>query len=102
MEPPSSTPSHTSPSNEPVQAPPQKDVVEHPTSPQQSNAVSISQTSQEMNQYIEAMTNLPEIRQERIAQIQIAMQKGSYVISSEDLADKLIQELSGKPPSSPS
>jgi len=62
--------------------------------PQQSETVSISQAGQEIKQYTEAMAELPDIREERIAQIQAALKKGTYSVSSQDLADKLIQELS--------
>jgi negative regulator of flagellin synthesis FlgM len=71
-----------------------RDKVELSTPPQQSETVSISQTGQEINQYTEAMAELPDIREERIAQIQEALEKGTYSVSSQDLADKLIQELS--------
>ncbi len=72
----------------------QKDKVERPTRSQPSETVSISQTGQEINQYTAAMANLPDIRQERIAQIQTALEKGTYSVSSQDLSEKLIQELS--------
>lgn len=86
---------HSSPSKETVPASEKhKDTVERSTSPHQSESVSISQAGQEINQYTEAMADLPDIRQERIAQIQAALEKNSYSISSQDLADKLIQELS--------
>ena len=71
-----------------------KDKIELLTPPEQSETVSISQTGQEINQYNEAMAELPDIREERIAQIQAALEKGTYSVSSQDLADKLIQELS--------
>ena len=71
-----------------------KDNIELSTPPQQSETVSISQTGQEINQYIEAMAELPDIREERIAQIQAALENGTYSVSSQDLADKIIQELS--------
>ena len=71
-----------------------KDKIELSSPPQQSETVSISQAGQEINQYTEAMAELPDIREERIAQIQAALKKGTYSVSSQDLADKLIQELS--------
>ena len=72
----------------------ENDKIELLTPPQQSETVSISQTGQEINQYTEAMAKLPDIRKERIAEIQAALEKSTYSVSSQDLADKLIQELS--------
>jgi negative regulator of flagellin synthesis FlgM len=71
-----------------------EDKIELLAPPQQSETVSISQTGQEITQYTEAMAKLPDIRKERIAEIQAALEKGTYSVSSQDLADKLIQELS--------
>jgi anti-sigma28 factor (negative regulator of flagellin synthesis) len=43
------------------------------------------------------MADLPDIRKERIIQIQLALENDTYSVSSTDLADKIIQELSNKP-----
>ncbi len=98
MEPLSSTPSHAaqpSLSKPPLQASEKpKSIIAHHASPHELESVSISQAGKEISQYTEAMRNLPDIRQERIAQIQTALQEGTYTVSSEDLADTLIQELS--------
>lgn len=98
MQPLSSIPSgstQSSPSKEALSASVKdKDKIELSTPPEQSETVSISQTGQEINQYTEAMAELPDIREERIAQIQAALEKGTYSVSSQDLADKLIQDLS--------
>ncbi len=106
MEPLSSTPSHavqSSLSKEQLQdSAKQKGIIEYQAPPQELESVSISQAGKEINQYTKVLSNLPDIRQERIAQIQTALQKGTYIVSSEDLADKLIQELSGNPSDSPS
>jgi len=63
-----------------------------------SEPVSISQTGQEINRYTEAMALLPDIRKERIIQIQQALENGTYTVSSQDLADKIIRELSDQLP----
>jgi negative regulator of flagellin synthesis FlgM len=88
-----SGPTQPSPSKEALSAS-LNDKIELSTPHQQSETVSISKTGQEINQYAEAMAELPDIREERIAQIQAALEKGTYSVSSQDLADKLIQELS--------
>jgi flagellar biosynthesis anti-sigma factor FlgM len=106
MKPLSSTSSHAvqpSLSKPPLQASAKhKSIIAHHTSPHELESVSISQAGKEISQYTEAMRHLPDIRQERIAQIQTALQEGTYTVSSEDLADTLIQELSNNPSSSPS
>jgi flagellar biosynthesis anti-sigma factor FlgM len=89
--PPSSTQSSPSKDAFPASA---KDKGDLSAPPQQSETVSISQSGQEITQYTEAMAELPDIREERIAQVQAALEKGTYSVSSQDLADKLIQELS--------
>jgi len=75
-----------------------KDKVERSPSSQQLESVSLSQTGQEIKQYIEAMADLPDVRQERITEIQAAVKKGTYSVSSQDLADKLIQDISTQQP----
>ena len=65
---------------------------------QQVEPVSISPSGQEIGHYTEAMANLPEVRQERITKIQDALQKGNYSVSSKDLADTLIKEISNHSP----
>ncbi len=64
------------------------------TSDEQSEPISISPTSQELKQYTEIMAELPDIRKKRIDQIQSALESGTYSVSSQDLADKIIQDLS--------
>jgi flagellar biosynthesis anti-sigma factor FlgM len=106
MEPLSSTPSpaaQPSPSKQPLQASAKHEsIIAHHDSPHELESVSISQAGKEISQYTEAIRNIPDIRQERIAQIQTALKEGTYTVSSEDLADKLIQELASNPSDSSS
>ena len=78
----------------------QQDTTTHSTSPQQSEPKLLSQTAQTIKQYQEALSHLPDIRTERIIKIQQALEEGTYSVSSQVLADKLIQELSNTPPES--
>ena len=98
MQPLSSIPSsstQTPPSQEtPSTSVKDKEKNELSTPPQQPETVSISQAGKEISQYTEAIAELPDIREERIAPIEAALKKGTYSVSSQDLADKLIQELS--------
>jgi flagellar biosynthesis anti-sigma factor FlgM len=101
MQPLSSIPSHSVPSSpvkETLHTPATvKNTVDHSPPPQQVESISISQTQQEIKHYTEAMADLPDIRKERIIQIQLALENDTYSVSSTDLADKIIQELSNKP-----
>lgn len=96
----SSTPSHSPSRTQEAQATPvdPKSQVEALTPKQQVAFVSLSQTGKETNQCTEPMADLPDVRQERIREIQDALEKGTYSVSSGDLADKLIQEISNQPP----
>ncbi|TFG61810.1 MAG: flagellar biosynthesis anti-sigma factor FlgM [Nitrospirales bacterium] len=88
----------SSPSNETPHASVEPKKVEPSMASQQSEPVSLSPIGQEIRQYTKAMADIPDIRKERITQIQAALKKGAYSISSQDLADKLIQEISSLPP----
>ncbi len=76
----------------------QQDTTTHSTSSQQSEPKLLSQTAQTIKQYQEALSHLPDTRTERIIKIQQALKEGTYSVSSQVLADKLIQELSNTPP----
>lgn len=101
MQPLSSTPSPVGPSTSSKEtlhtSVNPEDKVEHSTPPQHVESIAISQIVQEIKQYTETMADLPDIRKERITQIQLALKNGTYSVSSKDLADKLIQELSNQP-----
>lgn len=96
-----STPARARPSsrpneNTPASGKPKK--VETSMASQQSEPVALSPNGQEIKQYTKAMADIPDIRQERITQIQSALKKGAYSVSAQDLADKLIHEISNRPP----
>lgn len=57
------------------------------------DTVSLPTPSQEISYYLERMSQIPDVRQARIAYIQKAMDSQTYSISAEKLADSLIQEL---------
>jgi flagellar biosynthesis anti-sigma factor FlgM len=75
-----------------------KEKGERSTAPQESVPVSLSQSGQDIHHYTEAMAEIPDIRQERIIEIQLALEKGTYSVSAHDLAGKLIQEISSHTP----
>lgn len=88
----------SSPSNQTPHASVEPKKVEPSMASQQSESIALSPVGQEIQQYTKAMADIPDIRKERITQIQAALKKGTYAISSQDLADKLIQEISNHPP----
>ncbi len=68
-------------------------------SPQPEESVSLSQEEKEILDYTKAMKQLPNVRTQRIAEIQKTLSQGQYSVSAEDLADKMIQEIPTPPPS---
>ena len=56
-------------------------------------AIKLSAESLELKQFQNQLNNLPEIRQERVREVQQAIENGTYAISSKDLANSLIREL---------
>ncbi|MDH4359925.1 MAG: flagellar biosynthesis anti-sigma factor FlgM [Nitrospirota bacterium] len=61
------------------------------------DVVSLSIPTQEVSHYLEQMSQIPDIRQERITHIQKALASNSYVVSPEKLADKFLDELHSQP-----
>ncbi len=68
----------------------------------QSDAINLSTLQQEIQHYAKALADLPDIREERVENIKRSLEKGTYSISSQNLADKLIQEISDLPSGSSS
>jgi len=61
------------------------------------DVVSLSTPTQEVSHYLEQMSQIPDVRQGRVTHIQKAIDSNSYVISPENLANKILQELSSQP-----
>lgn len=61
--------------------------------PVKGDGPSPSTPTQEVTSYLERMSQIPEVRQAKIADIQKEIDSQSYTISAEKLADSLIQEL---------
>ena len=49
--------------------------------------------SRNLEIYHDQIQHLPEIRKDRVAKIQRAIQEGSYSVTAKELADKLVKEL---------
>ena len=56
-----------------------------------------STPSREVSFYLEQMSQIPNVRQDKIAHFQKAIDSQNYVISAEKLANSLIQELHPHP-----
>ncbi len=67
-----------------------------PTDSQQhmpdEDSVNLSPISQELEAIQKEISLLPEIREERVNHIRQALNSGTYRISSEQIADRIIQE----------
>ncbi|MDD6208109.1 MAG: flagellar biosynthesis anti-sigma factor FlgM [Clostridiales bacterium] len=50
----------------------------------------ISQFGRELNVAKEAVKNAPDVREEKIADIKARMQNGTYQVSTQQIADKLV------------
>jgi len=61
------------------------------------DTVSLSTPTLEISSYLEGMSQIPDVRQARIAHIQQAIDSQTYAVSPEKLADSLIQELQPHP-----
>ena len=53
----------------------------------------LSPDSQQVGTKQDQLNKLPDIRKDRITQIQRAIENGTYAVSAEQLAKKIIQEL---------
>lgn len=47
------------------------------------------------------MSEFPDSRHDRIAALRAAIESGTYTVQAQDVADKLLQELSRNPPTNP-
>ncbi|GJL70009.1 MAG: hypothetical protein NPIRA06_26440 [Nitrospirales bacterium] len=67
------------------------------TNPAKNEGLLPSTPTPEVFSYLERMSQIPDVRQARIAHIQQAIDSQTYVIFAEKLADSLIQELPPPP-----
>lgn len=65
--------------------------------PAKDDRLSPAAPTQEISAYLERMSQIPDVRQAKIAHIQKAIDSQNYDISAETLADSLIQELHPHP-----
>lgn len=65
--------------------------------PAKKDRTSPSPPSREVSFYLEQMSQIPDVRQDKIAHSQKAIESQNYGISAEKLADSLIQELHPHP-----
>ncbi len=96
----SSTSSHLQETFQPSEK--HTDPVKRQKQPKSIEPPSLFQGENELKQYLEALASIPDVRKDRIASIQAALQQGNYSICAEELADALIRDLSTQPPKSSS
>ena len=63
----------------------------------EGDSVSISSKAQELLKLASKMANVPEARSERLEAIRLAVAEGSYLLSSEAVADRMLQQLAEHP-----
>lgn len=74
-----------------------KDVSALASNSAKDDRLSTSTPIREVSSYLERMSQIPDVRQAKIAHIQKAIDSQTYAISAEKLADSLIQELHPHP-----
>jgi len=65
---------------------------EHPQHPSGEDTVNLSPVSQELESVLGNISRLPEIREDRVEQIRQALKAETYRVSSDQIADRIIQE----------
>lgn len=73
------------------------DVPTASSNPAKDDMPSLPNSTQEISEYLKRLSQIPDVRQDRIVQIQEALNAQAYDVSAEDLADSLIQDLSPHP-----
>ena len=58
-----------------------------------SDRVELSPQSRDMKKIHEILATTPEVRTEKVAELKKAIEDGTYRVKTEDIADKMIQEM---------
>ena len=58
-----------------------------------SDRVELSPQSRDMKKIHEILATTPEVRTEKVAELKKAIEDGTYGVKTEDIADKMIQEM---------
>ncbi len=57
-----------------------------------ASKVSVSSRAQDMKKAKEIAKNTPDIREDRVAELQKAIDNGTYKVAAKDIADKMVDE----------
>lgn len=55
------------------------------------DAVEISQIGKDINVAKQAIKNVPDVREDKVAAIKKQLEEGTYQVSDQDIADKLVE-----------
>lgn len=58
--------------------------------PSQSDSVTLSSTAQDFRTVFEALSRTPDVREDRVSEIRSQMENGSYNVTSESIANKIL------------
>ena len=58
-----------------------------------SDRVELSPQSRDMKKIHEILATTPEVRTEKVAELKKAIEDGTYRVKTEDIADKMVQEM---------
>lgn len=68
----------------------QKPQVKEPVANVQQNTINVAKQASHMKEVVSVIKNTPDIRQQKVDEIKAKIANGTYNVSSEELADKLI------------
>jgi negative regulator of flagellin synthesis FlgM len=57
----------------------------------QEDSITLSQPAQEVRKVREFLSGLPEVREDRVAELRARIARGDYYVSDEELADRILE-----------
>ncbi len=66
-------------------------VGEHPTAEGAAATVEVSATSQDIQHVQKLLSRVPDVREDRVQALKSAIEKGTYKVSGDDIADLIIR-----------
>ena len=59
---------------------------------QPEEKVDLSTKAKDIQQAQNALNNLPDVREEKVQEIKVQVEKGTYKVNAEEIADKMVKE----------
>ena len=58
-----------------------------------TDKISLSKGAVEFTKFKEILSSLPDVRNDKVAELQASIQNGTYHVESEEVADKLLEDI---------